>query len=67
MKPGRHDLGVIEDHQGSFRKQFRNIPEDIFIDLAVLIAEQFGCVALGEGIFRDALVGKIVIIVLNMY
>ena len=66
MHAGRYHLSVVEHHQSTFRKVFREIPEDGFTGRTVLIYKQFGGIPLRKRIFCNPFVRQGIVIVLDV-
>ena len=67
MQPGRHHLGVIEDHYGVVGKQSRKISEYMFSDARIAEFKQFGLISLLERIFRNPGIRKLIVVILDVY
>ena len=61
------DLRVVEHHQGSLRKIFREVIEHILPHLTMLIKKQFGVITLSDRKLRYAFVWERIVIVAYMY
>ena len=66
MHAGRNDLRIVEDYEGILWKQIRQLAENVLVNLSALIMEQLGRVPLGKRIFGNPLIGKRIIVILDM-
>ena len=66
MHAGRNDLRIVEDHKRIVRKQFRKLTKNELVHPSALIMEQLGRIPLGKRVFGDPLIGKRIVIILDM-
>lgn len=67
MHTRRNDLGVVEYHDGRSWKKLREIPEQIFVDLPVLVMQKLRAVTLRQGILRDPVISERIIVIFDVY
>ena len=59
-------LRVVEHHQGSLGQILRQVVEHIGAHLTLVVDEEFGMIAPGDGKFGDTLVGQRIVVVADM-
>ena len=66
MQPRLYDFRVVEYHQGTLGQIVRQRSERVLAHRSVTVHQQFGLVPFGQGEFRDALVGQLIVVVFNL-
>ena len=67
MQACRDNLGIVENHYGTGGKEIRNVTENEFVHDTVTIAQQFGRIALREGICGYPFIRKGLVLVFYTY
>ena len=67
QQAGPNDPGVVEDKQCTVRQAVGQVAEERLADLPTAIDEQFGGVALGQGVLRNPIVGECVRVIADVY
>ena len=66
MKAGGNNLGIIEDHEGTFGQKVGNVTKDEFIDTAVTITQKLRRITFRERILGYLSIRKRIVIIFYM-
>ena len=66
MQTSLDDLGIVEHHQSAGWQMVGQIKEGVLAHLTVIVDQQLGMIALGQGELGNALVGQGVVIIRNV-
>ena len=67
MQTRLNHFGIIKYHQSPLGQILRQMEENVFTNLSLVVNEQLRVVALLFGELSDTLVGQLIIVVTNMY